>query len=94
MNTENTISIQEVRKNLRGFLDQINNGKKITVIYHSRPYVTVTSADIQVSEQSKSTKRLLKFAQLARDSAKVTFDNTKSYKELYGEDMAKKYDIS
>ena len=94
MDKNNTISVQEVRKDPLGFLDKINKGRKMTVIYHSKPFATVMSADNQSSNQSRSTKHLLQFAKLARDSAKVTFDSTKNYKELYSEDMAKKYGIS
>ena len=94
MNNDNTISIQEVRKNPVGFLRQLNKGKKITVIYHSKPYATVISADTISSEQLKSSKALLKYANQARDSAKVTLDTTKTYKQLYSEDMSKKYGIS
>lgn len=94
MNQDNTISVQEVRKDPLGFLSQINQGKKMTVIYHSKPFATVMSADGQASNQPKSTKHMLQYAKLARDSAKVTLDSTKSYKELYSESMAKKYGIS
>lgn len=95
MNKDNTISLQEVRKDPLGFLEQINAGKTLTVIYHSKPFATVTSADTQTAQQPKSTKRMLKYAELARNSAQVSLDDAKkSYKEMYSEDMAKKYGIS
>lgn len=94
MNKDNTISVQEVRKDPLGFLSQINKGKKMTVIYHSKPLVTVMSVDGQASSQPKSTEHMLQYAKLARDSAKATLDSTKSYKELYSESMAKKYGVS
>jgi hypothetical protein len=37
---------------------------------------------------------MLAYAKLARGSAQATLDPAKSYKELYAEDMAKKYGIS
>ena len=94
MNKQNTISIQEVRKNPLAFLRQINEGKTMVVIYHSKPFATVTSASTVVSQETKSTKRMLEYAKLARDSAHGPINSTKSYKELYAEDMAKKYGIS
>ncbi len=94
MNKQNTISIQEVRKDPLAFLRQINEGKTIVVIYHSKPFATVTSADTAAPQETKSTKRMLEYAKLARDSAHHPIAPTKSYKELYAEDMAKKYGIS
>jgi antitoxin (DNA-binding transcriptional repressor) of toxin-antitoxin stability system len=94
MDKDNTISLQEVRKDPLGFLKQVNKGKRMTVIYHSKPFATVMSADTKVTSQPKSTKQLLQYAKLARNSAKLTLDNTKIYKELYYEDKAKKYGIS
>ena len=94
MNKDNTISLQEVRRDPLGFLRQIKKGKKLTVIYHSKPFATVMSADNQRSSQVKSTKRLLQYAELARESDQKSVDSTKSYKELYGEDMTKKHGIS
>ncbi|HUC88098.1 MAG TPA: hypothetical protein VMR95_03035 [Candidatus Binatia bacterium] len=94
MNKQDTISIQEVRKDPLAFLRQINEGKTLTVIYHSKPYAKVASADVQVAQEPKSTKRMLEYAKLARENATVTFDSNKSFKELYAEGMAKKYGIS
>jgi antitoxin (DNA-binding transcriptional repressor) of toxin-antitoxin stability system len=94
MPIKNTISIQEVRKDPLAFLRQINEGKTLVVIYHSKPYATVMSANAGIMQEHKSTKRMLAYAKLAREKAKPTLDSAKSYKELYAEDMAKKYDIS
>lgn len=94
MNKDNTISVQEVRKDPLSFLRQINEGKKMTVIYHSKPFATVMSADGKVPSQQKSTKHMLQYAKLARDSAKITLDGNKSYKELYSESIAEKYGVS
>jgi hypothetical protein len=94
MNKQNTISIQEVRKDPLAFLRQINEGKTFVVIYHSKPYATVTSADTLILDEPKSTKHLLEYAKLARNSAKTTLDAHKGYKDLYAEDMAKKHGIS
>lgn len=94
MNKHDTISIQEVRKDPLEFLRQINDGKTLTVIYHSKPYATVTSADAQLIQEPKSTKRMLEYAKLTRDNNTIMFASNKNFKELYAEDMAKKYGIS
>lgn len=94
MNRDNTISLQEVRKDPLGFFNQVNKGKRITVIYHSKPLATVVSADSKVYGQPRSIKRMLQYADLANKSAKIASDSNKSYKEIYAEDMAKKYGIS
>lgn len=94
MNKQGTISIQEVRKDPLAFLRQINEGKTMVVIYHSKPFATVTSADTTVSHEVKSTKRMLEYAKLARDSAHSSTDSTQSYKEEYAEDIAQKYGFS
>lgn len=94
MDKDNTISLQEVRKNPLGFLRQIKKGKKLTVIYHSKPFATVMSADSLDPGQTRSTKRMLEYAELARKSAKIELDSNKSYKKLYSEDMAKRHGVS
>ena len=94
MNKYDTISVQEVRRDPLGFLRQIKQGKKLTVIYHSKPVATVMSADSESAGHAAGTERLLKYAELARESAGSSVSGDKSYKELYGEDMSKKYGIS
>ena len=94
MDRNNTISLQEVRKDPLGFLNQINKGKRITVIYHSKPLATVVSAYSKAYGQTRSIKRMLQYADLANKSAKTAIDSSKSYKEIYAEDMAKKYGVS
>ena len=54
MDNQNTISVQEVRKDPLAFLRQINEGKTFVVIYHSKPYATVTSADAHIANEPKS----------------------------------------
>ncbi len=94
MNKQGMISIQEVRKDPLEFLRQINEGKTLTVIYHSKPFATVTSANNKVTQERKSTKQLLEYAKQARNSSTISFNPSKSVKELYAEGMAKKYGIS
>lgn len=94
MDKGSTISLQEVRKDPLGFLSQINQGKKITVIYHSKPFATVVSADTKTVYQPRSTEHLLQYAKLVRNSARLTLDTTKNYKQLYYEDRAEEYGAS
>ncbi len=94
MNKDQTISLQEVRRDPVGFLKQINQGKTLTVIYHSKPFAKVKSADLSIQQQNKSTKLMLEYAELARNSVKVKINPKKNYKEIYSQDMAKKYGIS
>lgn len=94
MNKDNTVSIQEVRKDPLGFLEKINMGKTLTVIYHSKPFASVKSANSKNHSHAKSTKLMLEYAELARNSSGATLDHKKSYKEIYSEDMADKYGIS
>ena len=94
MDKKNTISLQELRKDPLGFLEKVNKGNRITVIYHSKPLVTVMSADNIDYRQTKNISRMLQYADLASKNAKTSVDSNKSYKEIYAEDMAKKYGVS
>lgn len=94
MDKQDTISLQEVRKDPVSFLRQINEGKTLVVIYHLKPFATVRSADTALVPQPKSTKRMLEYARQARNQAKALDTDGNSFKELYAEDIAKKYGIS
>jgi hypothetical protein len=94
MDKHDTISLQEVRKDPLSFLRQINEGKTLVVIYHSKPFATVRSADTALVSQPKSTKQMLEYARQARNHARALNTDGKSFNELYSEDMAKKYGIS
>lgn len=89
------MTIQELRRDPVGFLRQVNRGKTMTVIYRSKPFAVVTSAEEKVTQKSpKSIQRMLEYAELARNSAKTPLDPSMNYKEAYHQDMTKKYDIS
>lgn len=94
MNKDATITIQELRRDPVGFLRQVNRGKTITVIYRSKPFAVVTSASEKTGQSTKSIKRMLEFAELARNSAKTPLSPSLSYKDAYYQAMAKKYDLS
>jgi len=86
-----TITVQEVRKDPLAFLKLINAGKTLTVIYHSRPYATVTSANSNIEEVKPN---LLESANQARLSATKSIDSDADYKEIYNQDMSDKYGLS
>ncbi len=88
------MTIQELRRDPVGFLRQVNRGKTMTVIYRSKPFAVVTSAEEKTQKSPKSIQRMLDYAELARKSAKSPLDPSMNYKESYHQDMTKKYDIS
>lgn len=91
MNSDITISLQELRLDPVGFLKKIKDGKTVTVIYHSKPYITLKSTD---SVPQKSPKKLLEYGALARASASGSIPKDADLKQIYYEGMAKKYGIS
>lgn len=94
MDKNYTTTIQEVRRDPVGFLRQVNKGRTVTVIYRSKPFSVVTSAGQQTPKSPTSMQRMLEYAELARNSAKAHLTADMNYKEIYSQDMAKKYGIS
>lgn len=88
------MTIQELRRDPVGFLRQVNRGKTMTVIYRSKPFAVVTSASEKTGQSTKNIKRMLEFAELARNSAKAPLSPSLNYKDAYHQDMTKKYDLS
>lgn len=88
------MTIQEVRRDPVGFLRQVNKGKTVTVIYRSKPFSVVMSAKKQNTNGSTNVQKMLEYAELARNSAKVHLDTDMNYKETYRQDTAKKHGIS
>ena len=76
MNQADTINAKEIRQDLEGFLRRIKTGKPITVIYRSKPYVTIndisTMQAIDAPGSTRAVKRSLSTAQLLRESTKST----------------------
>ncbi len=88
-----TISMQEIRKDVPGFLERIAAGDTITVIYHSRPLVTVQKQAEIAEDPREQVKRILAASEKARASAKGTLDPNKTIKQLYAETAGEKYGI-
>jgi antitoxin (DNA-binding transcriptional repressor) of toxin-antitoxin stability system len=93
MNTYDTISIQEVRRDLPGFFRRIAEGQKLTVISRSKPVVTVSSEAVTRQPKPKGTQYFLDLAARAAETSNGTLDKNKSIKQLYRETMAEKYGI-
>lgn len=90
------ISTNEIRQNLVGFLKEVSMGKEFVVLNRSKPIVKV-SGTIPGAPNETPGQNIQKFLEIAaktRKSAKGTLDPKKSYKQLYGEAMAKKYGIT
>ena len=88
MNAQNTITIQEVRRNLPSFLERLNKGEILTVTAHSRPVVTIKAEDGQ--HRSAQNAKFLESVRTARSHATRTLDPAKSYKQLYADSIANK----
>lgn len=94
MDKNDTVTIQELRRDPVGFLRRVNKGKTITVIYRSRPFAVVTGTTVGKNQNPKSMKRMLEYAELVRGSVKAPLDPGMNYKDVYSQDMSKKYDLS
>ena len=89
MISNNTINAKEIRQDLHGFLDMLKSGKPVTIIYRSKPYVTVSSNidDGGVRAGSKKAVRnSITTAKLLRESKKA-----KVFNEDYHELLEQKY---
>lgn len=97
MNATHFITMQEVRRDVPGFLKRIASGQRLTVVYHSKPLVTVTNADLENPRTDTSQiQEFLAIAAAARKSATsaAKVDQAKSYKDQYHNHLAKKYGVS
>lgn len=98
-----TISAKEIRQDLIGFLRRIKAGNPITVIYRSKPLVTVTREAAHGHENTtaelmpgspEAVARSLAYAKQLRKDRKPVLDPHKSIKQLYAETMDEKYGIA
>jgi antitoxin (DNA-binding transcriptional repressor) of toxin-antitoxin stability system len=98
MSATRTITIQEVRRNLPQFFRDLAAGRTYTVISHSKPLVTVSREKTAGQPEGIKTamEQMLAVAAKSREASARSghaLPADKSYKELYLEDMAEKYDI-
>ena len=100
MNTHNTINAKEIRNDLVGFLSRIKSGRPLTVIYRSKPFVTINSQPVAtpsgapVPGSPVAVNRALDHAKRLRSGRQSVLGNTKSIKELYAETMDEKYGVT
>ena len=95
----NIISIQQIRDDPNGFVDNLAQGKSFTVVRRSKKvaFVTGSSGEKPDKPEPGSPEAMQEFIKLAakiRKSAKTKLDPNKSIKELYAESMDEKYGIS
>jgi antitoxin (DNA-binding transcriptional repressor) of toxin-antitoxin stability system len=98
MNSPQFITIQEVRRNLPRVLRDIAAGRSYTVISRSEPIVTLqrTKTDDAPYEATSAMERMLAAGAEARKQSTaglIHLPKDVSYKELYAQDMAKKYGV-
>lgn len=87
MKQSDTISAKEIRQDLDGFLRRLKTGKPLTVIYRSKPMVTIVDADKVNNSDVQTTQQAIKeslgVAKLLRGSGKA--DN-RMYHQLLDEE--------
>jgi len=92
MKYADTINAKEIRQDLEGFLKRVKSGKPLTVIYRSKPYVTINAPTAThgaiVPGSPQAIKRGLSTARLLRQSTQAKANT--SYHEL----LEKKYGSS
>ena len=99
MKTTDLISAKEIRQDLIGFLRRVKSGRPLTVIYRSKPFVTLNDDNTPLSSigqlpgSPEAVSKSLAYAKRLRSGRKPVLDPAKSIKELYAESMDEKYGI-
>lgn len=84
------MSTKEIRNDLEGFLRSLKKGHTISVIYRSKPLVTVVAKEEQDNflksdaGQPSAAKRSVRFVR-SLPPRPVSLDPNKSFKQLYQE---------
>jgi antitoxin (DNA-binding transcriptional repressor) of toxin-antitoxin stability system len=94
------INTYEIRKDLMGFLKSLANGQQYVVLNRSKPVVTLSGKGAKTS-QANARQNMKEFleaaakirAQAEANGAKDAIPQGKTYKDVYYEDMAKKYGL-
>lgn len=94
------INTHEIRQDLMGFLRSLANGQQYVVLNRSKPVVTVSGKRSEPSpaEVRKNMQEFLKAAakiraQIEVNGGKDAIPPGKTHKDVYYEDMAKKYGL-
>lgn len=84
-----------------GFLRRLKTGQPLTIIYRSKPYVTVNPSPAQASSYQAADagtpaaiKRSVALVKKMNQGRKPILDPQKSFKQLYDETIGEKYGIS
>jgi len=99
MKTTDLISAKEIRQDLVGFLRLVKSGRPLTVIYRSKPFVTINYGTVSTPSNDllpgtpEAVAKSLAYAKRLRSGRKPVLDPNKSIKELYVESMDEKYGI-
>lgn len=92
-----TITAKELRDNLGKIVERVQRGETIQVTYRSKPAFTLNNklghTKTLKPGTSLATREFLRKAKLLRSKAdlRTQLEAGKSYKEIYYQDMAKKY---
>lgn len=90
MKTTRTTNTKLIREDLVGFLRSLSDGQPVTVLYRSKPLVTISAEPAPPNYQSPdagSPEAVRRSVQFIRRLGPRTsrFDPSKSFKELYDE---------
>jgi hypothetical protein len=94
------ISVQQIRDDPNGFVDNLSRGKSYTILRRSRPVVSsvrgtgVTSSSKYEPGSKEAMREFVRLADIIRSSSKPVLNPDKSIKELYHEMLDEKYGIS
>lgn len=93
-----TITAKELRDNLDKVVARARAGESIRVTYRSKPAFTITAEPVEKSGPEPGSREamqlfLKRLNARKKHTGQPALDANKSYKEIYWEDMAKKYDI-
>lgn len=100
MSKPSYINTHEIRQDLMGFLRSLANGQQYVVLNRSKPVVTLSGKRAAASQADarQNMKEFLEIAakiraQIEANGGKNAIPPGKTYKDVYYEDMAKKYGL-
>jgi hypothetical protein len=90
MKTTRTTNTKQIRRDLVGFLRSLGDGQPVTILYRSKPLITVTAEPVPPAYQAPdagtpaAVKRSIALIR-SLSPRPAQFDPQKSFKELYNE---------
>lgn len=90
MKSTRTTNTKQIRHDLVGFLRSLGDGQPVTILYRSRPLITITAEPappIYQAPDAGTPAALKRSVELIRglQSRPIRLDPSKSFKELYDE---------